>query len=209
MPSSALAGVRDLLVPPRCAGCGSPGSWYCVACRDTSDPVVRRGGPLAIVAVGAHEGPLRDAIHRLKYGNEPGLAHELGSLLGARIAADLSCGVRLDALVPVRLHPSRRRTRGYDQACALARVAAADTGLPVRAAIHRLRAGPAQATLGQLERRANVHRAFAGVAGGLQDLHVGLVDDVSTTGATLLDAAAAARACGARTVRGYVVAIEE
>jgi predicted amidophosphoribosyltransferase len=38
---------------------------------------------------------------------------------------------------------------------------------------------------------------------------VGLIDDVSTTGATLLDAAAAARACGARTVRGYVVAIEE
>ena len=55
----------------------------------------------------------------------------------------------------------------------------------------------------------NVHGAFAGVAGSLRGLHVALIDDVATTGATLLDAAAAARACGARGVRAYVVAFEE
>ena len=81
--------------------------------------------------------------------------------------------------------------------------------VPLRPAIHRLRSGPAQATLGQLERRSNVKGAFAGIAGSLRGLHVGLVDDVATTGATLLDAAAAARACGARGVRAYVVAFEE
>ena len=209
MLSSALAGVRDVFIPPRCAGCGRPGSWYCVACRDTSEPLARRSGTFALVGTGAHEGPLREAIHRLKYGNEPGLAHELGSLLGSRIAADLSRGEPLDALVPVPLHPSRRRSRGYDQARALAEVAADLTGGALRAALHRLRAGPAQTTLGQLERRANVHGAFAGIAGSLRGLEVGLIDDVATTGATLLDAAAAARACGARTVRAYVVAIEE
>ena len=63
--------------------------------------------------------------------------------------------------------------------------------------------------LGQLERRANVKGAFAGIAGSLRGLQVGLIDDVATTGATLLDAAAAARACGARGVRAYVVAFEE
>ncbi len=83
------------------------------------------------------------------------------------------------------------------------------TGLPLRPAIHRLRSGPAQATLGQLERRENVKGAFAGIAGSLRGLYVGLIDDVATTGATLLDAAAAARACGAREVRAYVVAFEE
>jgi predicted amidophosphoribosyltransferase len=199
----------DLLVPPRCAGCRTPGSWYCVACRDASDPIDRRIGTLACVAAGAHEGPLRDAIHRLKYGNEPGLAAELGALVAARIAADLARGVRLDALVPVPLHRSRSRARGYDQARAVAEVAAAAAGLPLRPAIHRLRGGPAQATLGQQQRLANVHGAFAGIAGSLRGLHVGLVDDVATTGATLLDAAAAARACGARGVRAYVVAVEE
>jgi predicted amidophosphoribosyltransferase len=209
MPSSALAGVRDVLIPPRCAGCRQPGSWYCVACRDSSEPTVRRSGTLALVATGAHEGPLREAIHRLKYGNEPGLADEPGSLVASRIAADLSLGEPLDALVPVPLHPSRRRSRGYDQARALAEVAADLTGVPVLAALHRLRGGSAQATLGQLERRANVHGAFAGIAGSRRGLEVGLIDDVATTGAALLAAAAAARACGARTVRAYVVAIEE
>ena len=209
MAARALADLRDVLVPPRCCGCGGPGSWYCPDCRDASDPISRRLGALTLVAAGAHEGPLRDAIHRLKYGNEPGLAAELGALVAARVAADLARGVRLDALVPVRLHPRRARERGYDQARALATVASLATGVPVRLAIHRLRSGPAQATLGQRDRQKNVRGAFAGVAGGLRGLSVGLVDDVATTGATLLDAAAAARACGARGVRAYVVAFEE
>ncbi|MDP9246253.1 MAG: ComF family protein [Chloroflexota bacterium] len=209
MPDSRLAGLRDVLLPPRCAGCAAAGSWYCIECRDGSDPIVRRLGALVLTATGAHEGPLREAIHRLKYGDEPGLAAELGALVGQRVAADLARGIGLDALVPVRLHPRRERERGYDQALALTTVAAAAAGLPVRPVIHRLRSGPAQATLGQVERRANVHGAFVGVAGSLRGLRVGLVDDVATTGATLLDAAAAARACGARDVRAYVVAFEE
>lgn len=209
MAASGLAALRDVLVPPRCAGCGHPGSWYCVACRDGSDPIVRRVGALVLTAAGAFEGPLRDAIHRLKYGNEPALATELGALIARRIAADLAQGVRLDAIVPVRAHPRRVRERGYDQAAALAAVAAAQAGIPLRRAVHRLRSGPAQTTLGQLERRANVRRAFAGVAGSLRGLEIALVEDVATTGATLLDAAAAALVCGARAVRAYVVAFEE
>ena len=209
MAASALEALRDVLVPPRCAGCGGSGSWYCVACRDGSDPLTRKVGALALTATGAHEGPLREAIHRLKYGNERGLASELGALLAAHIAADLARGVRIDAIVPVPLHPSRERERGYDQARALAAVAASATGLPLRAPLHRLRSGPAQATLGQRERQTNVRGAFAGVAGALRGLHVALIDDVVTTGATLLDAAAAARACGARAVRAYTVGLEE
>ncbi len=209
MPDSRLAGLRDVLLPPRCAGCAAAGAWYCTDCRDGSDPIVRRLGAMVLTATGAHEGPLRDAIHRLKYGDEPGLAAELGALVGQRVASDLATGLRLDALVPVRLHPLRERERGYDQALAITTVAAAIAGLPVRAAIHRLRSGQAQATLGQAQRRANVHGAFVGVADSLRGLRIGLVDDVATTGATLLDATAAARACGARDVRAYVVAFEE
>jgi predicted amidophosphoribosyltransferase len=209
MAASALEALRDVLVPPRCAGCGGSGSWFCVTCRDASDPITRTIGTLTVTATGAHEGPLRDAIHRLKYGSEPGLAAELGALVAARIAADLALGRELDAIVPVPLHPTRERERGYDQTRGLAVVAAAATGLPVRAALHRLRPGPAQATLGQRERQTNVRGAFAGIAGALGGLRVALIDDVATTGATLLDAAAAARACGARAVRAYAVGLEE
>jgi len=207
---TSLAALRDILVPPRCAGCGRPGSWFCVVCRDECEPFEHALSPaLTVVAAGAHEGPLREAIHRLKYGSEPGLAAELGALVAARVAADLATGVTLDAIVPVPLHPLRRRERGYDQAAALGSAIASACGLPLRDDLHRIRRGEAQATLGRTARAGNVRGAFAGVAGSLRGLRAGLVDDVATTGATLLDAAAAARACGARAIRAYVVAFEQ
>lgn len=201
--------LLDLLVPPRCAGCTAPGAWLCVNCRSGADPIRRAVDGLAIAACGAYAGPLRDAIHCAKYRDEPGLTAELGALVAARIAADLAHGVRLDVIVPVRLHPARQRERGYDQALLLATVAAEQTGLPLHPVLHRIRAGTAQVRLDRPGRAANVRSAFAGVAGTLAGARVALVDDVATTGATLRDAAAAARACGARAVRAYVVALDE
>lgn len=199
----------DLLVPPRCSGCGLPGSWLCLECRDGLEPLGRSVGRLEITACGAYEGPLREAIHGAKYGDQPALTEELGRLLAAVIAGDLARGARIDAIVPVRLHPGRRRERGYDQAVLLASVAAHHTGLPLIPALHRIRGGTAQVRLDRQGRAANVRSAFVGTAGALRGGRVALVDDVATTGATLGDAAAAARACGARTVRAYVVALDE
>jgi len=76
-------------------------------------------------------------------------------------------------------------------------------------ALHRIRASRPQVELDRAARAANVRGAFVAGAGSLRGLRVALVDDVATTGATLMDAAAAARAAGARTVRAYVVAAEE
>ncbi len=201
--------LLDLLVPPRCAGCSTPGSWLCVSCRNGADPVRRVVGRLEIAACGAYEGPLREAIQRAKYKDESGLTAELGALLATLIAGDLARGTRLDAIVAVRLHPARRRERGYDQALLLAMVAAEHTGVPLIPALHRIRAGTAQVRLDRQGRTANVRSAFVGIAGAFAGGRVALIDDVATTGATLLDAAAAARACGARAVRAYVVALDE
>jgi predicted amidophosphoribosyltransferase len=203
----ALA-VRDVVLAPRCAGCGGPGRWFCVACRDQCEPVAH-DGRVAIRAAGAHVGPLRAAVRRLKYGGEPGLAEDLGALVALELARDLACGVTLDAVVPVPLHRSRAATRGYDQAFLLARAVAARTGLLLRPALHRIRGGRPQVELDRVARAANIRGAFVAEAGALRGLRVALVDDVSTTGATLMDAAAAARAAGARTVRAYLVAVEE
>ena len=201
--------LLDLLVPPRCGGCATPGSWLCVDCRDGLDPVHRTVGGLTVHAVGAFEGPLREAIHRAKYGNEPGRMAELGLLVATLIAGRQAHGTRVDVVVPVPLHPARRRERGYDQTALLARVITENTGVPTRAALHRIRRGPAQATLDRPGRALNVRSAFVGVAGSLAGAHVALVDDVATTGATLRDAAAAARACGARVVEAYVIGLDE
>lgn len=201
-------GIRDVLLAPRCAGCGEPGTWFCVPCRVLCEPVTHEGR-LAIRAAGVHAGPLRAAIRRLKYGGESGLAEDLGVLVALELARDLARGVAVDAVVPVPLHRSRAATRGYDQAFLLARAVAAHTGLPLRPALHRIRGGRPQVELDRVARAANIRGAFVGEAGALRSLRVALVDDVATTGATLMDAAAAARAAGARAVRAYVVATEE
>jgi len=203
----ALA-VRDVLLVPRCAGCGEPGSWFCVSCRDECEPVTH-DGRLALRAAGAHAGPLRAAVRRLKYGGEPGLAEDLGALVALELARDLARGVTIDVIVPVPLHRSRVAARGYDQAALLAHAVAAQTGLPLRSPLHRIRASRPQVELDRVARAANIRGAFAAEAGSLSRLRVALVDDVATTGATLGDAAAAARGAGARTVRAYVVAVEE
>jgi ComF family protein len=200
--------VRDVVLVPRCAGCGAPGTWFCVSCRDECEPVSHEGR-LPLRAAGAHVGPLRSAIHRLKYGAEPGLANELGALVALELARDLARGIWIDVIVPVPLHRLRASARGYDQAALLADAVAARTGLPVRAALHRVRAGQPQVSLDRVARVANVRGAFVAEAGSLGGLGVALVDDVATTGATLADAGLAARAAGARRIRAYVVAAEE
>jgi predicted amidophosphoribosyltransferase len=109
----------------------------------------------------------------------------------------------------VPLHRSRAAVRGYDQAALLAQAAAGNTGLPLRPALHRIRTGRPQVELDRIARAANLRGAFVAEASSLRGLRVALVDDVATTGATLMDAAAAARAAGARAVCAYVVAVEE
>lgn len=164
------------------------------------------GRGLRGMAAGTFAGPLREAVHAFKYGGEHALALELGSLVARVVARDLASGIAIDALVPVPLHRTRVRERGYDQTLLLAQRLAAACGLPLRPALRRIRRSAPQVELDRARRADNVRGAFVGVAGSLRGLRIALVDDVATTGATLHAAAAAARACGARSVRGYVIA---
>ena len=201
---STLAAARDVLLAPRCAGCGAPGSWLCVACRDLCDPVVHG----RIHAAGPYGGALRDAIQRFKYRGEAGLARDLGALVAERVAADLARGVALDVIVPAVLDVERARERGYDQAALLAEVVARHVALPLRAPLRRIRRSRPQVELDRTARAENVRGAFA-EAGALRGASVALIDDVATTGATIAAASGAVRAAGARDVRAYVVAFDE
>jgi ComF family protein len=204
-----LAGTLDALVPPRCAGCGAAGSWLCLECRTACEPLHGGAGGLPIAAAAAYEGGVRRAIHSFKYRGERGLASELGSLVAARVAADLARGIAIDALVAVPLRRERARARGYDQTALLAADVALRCGLTRLAALHRIRHARPQVELDRDERMRNVAGAFVSTAGSLRGLRVALIDDVTTTGATLREAARAARAAGARSVRAYVIAADE
>ena len=194
----------DLLLAPRCAGCGAAGSWLCLLCRDLCEPV-RQG---RVTAAGTYGGALREAIHRFKYGGERALANELGALVATCVASDLATGTALDVVVPAVLHPDRARSRGYDQARLLAAVVAERTALPLRIPLRRIRLALPQITLDRAARAENLRGAYVAEAGALSGARVALVDDVATTGATLAAATGALRAAGARGVRCYVVALD-
>jgi len=196
--------VIELLLAPRCAGCDTPGAWFCVDCRDACEPE-RRG---RVHAAGTYGGPLRRAIHRFKYEGERALAAELGALVASRLASDMARGAVVDAVVPAVSHITRAAERGYDHAALLAADVAARCGLPLRAPLRRVRASRPQVQLDRAARATNVRGAFIAEAGALRGLRVALVDDVVTTGATIAAASGAIRAAGARSVDAYVVALD-
>ena len=109
-----------------------------------------------------------------------------------------------EAAVPVPLHASRRRERGFDQAADLAR----HVGLPVVHALGRVRPTAVQASLPAGRRHANVRDAFrlTPAAVRLEGRVVVLVDDVSTTGATLEACARALGGAGVREIRALTAA---
>jgi ComF family protein len=156
------------------------------------------------LAAGAYDGALRAVVHALKYEGRRSLAAPLASMMRARCGAVLSGA---DYLVPVPLHASRRRARGFNQALDLARGLSAG-GPPVFTALRRVRPTPTQTGLPAAQRHRNVRGAFAPRAAVplLQGAVVVLVDDVSTTGATLEACANVLMEMGAKEVRAATAA---
>jgi competence protein ComFC len=219
----------DLLFPTWCLGCGREGAYLCPACREQLTAVTAPvcdvcGRPLSgpgacpncaglslatdgIRAPFLFGGLVRRAIHEFKYNNLRGLAPVLAGFLRDFMTAN---GLRGDVLVPVPLHPRRLRERGYNQAALLARELGRSSGLPVAAdALRRTsHTVPLARTATVEERRARVKEAFAARGGQVEGKSVILIDDVSTSGATMSAAAAALKAAGAATVTGLAVALE-
>jgi ComF family protein len=153
-----------------------------------------------------HSGPLRQAIHDLKYRDLTALAAPLGQMMASAWAA-LDGNWIPQAVVPVPLHPRRQRQRGYNQSALLARELAATLQLPVLDDIlQRVKSTVPQVDLDVEQRRTNVQGAFRCQPGSLAGLSVLLVDDVCTTGATLSSACQALKAAGASSVLAYTLA---
>jgi ComF family protein len=149
---------------------------------------------------------VRDALHALKYRSVRVLAGPLGAEMV--IALD-ALPVRPSLLLPVPLHPSRLRSRGYNQAALLARSLGTASGIPAREdVLARLVPTPPQArSASRSDRMRNVASAFS-AHGDLTGQTVAVVDDVCTTGATLAACAHALYAAGADKVFGVTVARE-
>ena len=199
---SCWQGIKRF-TPPLCDVCGDPRqSWRTMGDDDSACPRCRGRQHLVsrARAIGEYDGSLRAIIHALKYDGRQSLARPLARLM---IVSGASVVRGASVAVPVPLHRTRKRARGFNQAAEIAK----HLSIPAIQALKRTRATVSQTDLPAEARHANVRNAFtlrAGVA--VKGQVIVLVDDVSTTGATLEACARVLLDAGARDVRALTAA---
>jgi competence protein ComFC len=195
----------DWIYPPTCAGCGKNGYRWCPECQSLVEVVgstvcqvcgdrvnsgnlccdCQKNRPIygAMRSFGLFNGPLREALHHLKYRRDICLGEILSRSL-IDYFADL--GWKVDLIIPVPLSGPRLRQRGYNQAALLARPIALKYGIKYSTkALLRVKDTKSQVSLTIDQRRQNVADAFLANPKVARGSSVLLVDDVTTTGATI------------------------
>jgi len=196
----------DFIYPPTCAGCGKPGSLWCDECQEKtiliSKPLCQKcGRPLSIPGIckecqtnpppytmlrsyAEYGDPIRKALISLKYKNNLGLGLVFSPML---IQIIKSMNWDFDCVIPVPISKGHQKERGYNQSTILARPISLAINKPlVLNSINRTKETQTQVKLSREERFENLESAFSKNPAKLISKKVLLVDDITTTGATLI-----------------------
>ena len=233
MPFSLLPLIRpliDVVFPPVCLACGRlrvPEELFlCTDCyrslpRTTHADALYRATEAKLAAGGLIDrlfspftfdqgSPLQSLVHELKYGGASGIGLMLGKEIARCMIGEID-PVKVFGVIPVPLHRTKQRERGYNQSVLLCRGIRGVLGIPsLERVLVRTRYTETQTALDAAARAANVRGAFAlglDAPAGLSGATVILVDDVVTTGTTLRECAAVLRGAGAGVLFGATVAV--
>lgn len=208
----------DLLYPPRCGGCGTAGEgWLCAKCcaRVERIPSVAQRQRLMLdppwdhahiemISAVRYATPIREAIHAMKYDGARDVIPALAVYLVETFQAQ---SLQADFITPIPLHSRRQRERGYNQSEELALHLSQQVGIRLETrTLKRARHTQQQALLNTAERRVNVRGAFTGAAFYCIGKRIMLLDDVTTSGATLRECAMALLDAGAASVIALTLA---
>ena len=186
--------------PPICILCGQTTkvSGLCKRCSTTKPHFA------ATRSWAEFRGPIRNALHDIKYRKNLGL----GGALALHLAQILDKNLwEIDLVAPVPLGEEREKQRGYNQADLLARPLASYLQLPYNPRIlNRIRETVSQVELDLTERQKNVMDAFQANRDLIQGLKILIIDDVTTSGSTLNACAKTLVKNGAKAVYGLTVA---
>jgi competence protein ComFC len=219
----------DFLLPRECLGCGKIGNFICPGCQNKLPLVYPPICPACgkpqinedlcsecwktsrytdgIYSVFRFEGIIRNAIHAFKYNNLRAISEQLGRYMANSFIQNRLNG---DFLVPVPLHYSRSRERGYNQSALLAKEISSLVNVAVsESVLSRVDDNKPQArTLNVEERRKNVQGIFRWSGENIDGKTMILIDDVCTSTATLEACAMILKRGGAKSVKGFTLARE-
>ncbi len=215
--SIALRHALNVVSPSLCASCGKkPASYPFPICLDCASEVLSSASPLAAQAGAAikvhscleYTPPVRACLKSFKFNGNSSLADFFHRIIRSYI---LHSGLRkekFDLIIPVPLHVSRKRKRGYNQSDLIAAGAASSLSAPLKSGLLvKTRNTPPQSGLGKKERSENLRGSFAVSDPSLvKGRTILLVDDIMTTGATVEECSSTLERCGSSMISALTLA---
>jgi ComF family protein len=194
--------LLDLIFPRFCVGCGKLGKYFCDDCRKEIKFYLPTKRNKKFFALAHYDGIIRQAIHNIKYRGHFAIIKEIAPLFPKPPFI-------FDYLIPVPLSSQRLHDREFNQSLVLAQELGKKWQVPVLNYLKRTRDTKPQFNLPEKARFKNVHNAFVLISNfkfQISNSSVCLVDDVSTTGATLNECAKVLRQAGVKKVCAVCIA---